>query len=233
MSLKTIYHQYLKPPSTNYSFKEPPDFYGLLKENSLVIDIGSKNSRGYSEGRLPKGSKLVCVDIEDGPGVDLVADAHDLHMIKDNTVDCVVTISTLEHVRYPQKIVKEIYRILKPGGIVYVSVPFVFVFHSDPDDHYRFSVDGVRILCEDFECVEAGFNRGPASTTAPVLVHFFAILFSFNNRRIYGLNVDIFTWLLFWMKYLDKWLGKYEMAKVIHAAAYYVGRKPARRAVGM
>ena len=34
-----------------------------------------------------------------------------------------------------------------------------------------------------------------------------------------------FGWLLFWIKYLDAIIGHYEMARVIHTGAYFVGRK--------
>lgn len=197
--LKRIYHSLPRPPSTQYIFHVPP-----------------------------KNAKIVCADIEAGPGVDLVADAHDMHMVPDNSIDCVISVSTLERVRYPQRVVKEILRILKPGGVVYVSVPFVFPFHSDPYDNYRFSAHGTRIQCEDFDCIESGFKRGPASTTCHLLVRFNSILFSFNSKTLYGIKVDLFTWLLLWMKYLDKFLGRYSMAKVIHAGAYFVGRKPAK-----
>lgn len=217
------------PPSTNYLFRPfPVNPYDLLPENPVIFDIGSKEARGhYAFGSPPPNAKIICVDIAEGEGVDLVADAHDMHMVEDNSVDCVVTISVLEHVRYPAKVVSEIHRILKPGGVIYANVPFVFPFHADPDDYYRFSYKGIEILCEDFERLDSGFNRGPASTMQHLLVYFLAALFSFNNKRLYGLNVDLFKWLLFWMKYLDKFLAHYQMAHVIHAGAYFIGRKSA------
>jgi SAM-dependent methyltransferase len=133
----------------------------------------------------------------------------------------------LEHVRYPQKVVAEIFRILKPGGIVYLNIPFVFAFHGDPDDFYRFSYNGIKILCERFEEVDSGFNRGPASSMADLLVRFSALTFSFNSNRLYELNRILFGWLLFWIKYLDAIIGHYKNARVIHAGSYFVGRKPA------
>jgi SAM-dependent methyltransferase len=225
--LKSLYHSLPEPPSTNYLFQAiTPNPYDLLPPNPLIFDIGSKEARGaYAFGNPPPGSKIVCVDIEENPGVDLVADAHDLHMVPDNSVDFVCSISVLEHVRHPQRVVKEIHRILKPGGIVYINVPFIFPYHADPDDFYRFSYNGVKILCEDFERIGSGFNRGPASTMHHLSVHFLAILFSFNNKALYGINVDLFKWLLFWVKYLDKYLAHYQMAYVIHTGSFFIGRK--------
>ena len=217
------------PPSTNYLYRPiDPSPYALIPRDAVIFDIGSKGARGrYAFGAPPRGARVVCVDIAPGPHVDLVADAHDLYMVPDNSIDCVVSVSVLEHVRYPHKVVSEIFRILKPGGIVYLNIPFVFAFHGDPDDFYRFSCNGIRILCEDFEEVDSGFNRGPASTMCDLLVRFCAILFCFNNNRLYEINRILFGWLLFWIKYLDRFIGHYRMARVIHAGAYFIGRKPA------
>jgi SAM-dependent methyltransferase len=158
--------------------------------------------------------------------VDLVADAHDLHMLEDNSIDLITCVSVLEHVHYPQKVVGEFYRVCKPGGIIFISVPFNFPFHGDPSDYYRFSFKGIDLLCEDFKKIDSGFNRGPAATMHILLVHFLAMVFSFNNKTLYGLNIDLFKWLLFWVKYMDKFLANYSMAHVIHSASFYLGEKP-------
>ena len=227
--LKKIYHLLPSPPSSNYPYRKiSPNPYNLLPPNPVIFDIGSKDALGSCGfGSPPSGAKVVCVDIEAGPGVDLVADAHNMHIVASNSVDMVICVNVLEHVRYPQKVMKEIFRILKPGGIIYVNVPFIFPFHADPDDFYRFSYKGVVILCEDFEHIDNGFNRGPASTMHHLLVHFMAMLFCFNSKTLYGVNVDVFKWLFFWIKYLDKFMARYQMAYVIHTGSYFLGRKPA------
>lgn len=225
--LKKLYHTLPEPPSSYYAYRSAAvNPYEMLPPNAVIFDIGSKDARAdYSFGLPPADAKVVCVDIEAGPGVDLVADAHNMTNVADNSVDCVVTISTLEHVRYPAKVVAEIHRILKPGGVVYINVPFMFPFHADPDDFYRFSNRGLEILCEEFERLDSGFDRGPASSMHHLSVHFFAILLSFNSKTLYGINVDLFKWLFFWVKYLDKLIGRFKMAYVIHTGSYFVGRK--------
>lgn len=225
--LKKIYHMLPEPPSSYFAYRSAAvNPYEMLPADAVIFDIGSKDARAdYSFGLPPADATVVCVDIEAGPGVDLVADAHDMTSVADNSVDCVVTISTLEHVRHPTKVVAEIHRILKPGGTVYINVPFMFPFHADPDDFYRFSNRGLEILCENFERLDSGYDRGPASSMHHLLVHFFAILFSFNSKTLYGINVDLFKWLLFWVKYLDVVLGRFKMAYVIHTGSYFVGRK--------
>jgi len=226
--LKALYRKLPEPPSMNYKFRRPAhDLYGLLPPNGVLFDIGSKDARSRHSQARPD-VKIVCVDIQPGHGVDLVADAHDLHMVADNSVDMVICANVLEHVRYPQRVVKEIHRILKPQGAVFIAIPFVFRFHADPDDFYRFSAHGIKILCEEFDCIDSGFTRGPASTMCDLLPQFFAIAFCFNSNKLYNLWVYLFKWLLFWIKYLDYFIGHYQMAIVIHTESFFLGRKKAQ-----
>ena len=132
----------------------------------------------------------------------------------------------LLHVRNPEKVITEILRVLKPEGLLYLNTPFVWAYTPDPTDFYRFSPDGLRVLCENFEELQTGYNRGPASTMCDLIVHFCAILFCFNNKRLYGVLADLFKVCFVWMKYLDKWIGNYDVAKVIHSGAFFFGRKP-------
>jgi len=172
--LRQIYHKLPTPPSTYYMFKKLDHSpYEFLQDNAIIFDIGSKDNVGgeYAFAKPPTNARVVCVDIEAGLEIDLVASAHALFMVADSSIDCVVTVSTPGHIRYPQKVMKEIHRILRPGRILYVGVPFMFPFNNDPYDFYRFSSDGVKILCEDFECIESGFNRGPALCMCRLLVH--------------------------------------------------------------
>ena len=226
--IRSVQQWIFTPPSTNYLYRKiDPSPYDFIPKNSLIVDIGSREARGrYSFGDPPEGSRVLCVDLEDLPGVDIVADAHDLHMIQDNSVDCVVSISTLEHVRDPFKVVSEIHRILKPGGIIYLNIPFIFAFHAAPDDYYRFSISGIKILCKEFKLIDCGFNRGPASTMCDLLARFFGILFSFNSVKMYNATRVLFAWMFFWMKYLDAIIAHYRMAYVIHGGSYFVGQKP-------
>ena len=225
---RSVIRYILTPPSTNYLYRKiDPAPYDFLPPYPLILDIGSREARGrYGFGDPPEGSRLLCVDIEDGPGVDVVADAHDLHMFSNDSVDCVLCVSTLEHVRDPFAVVSEIFRILKPGGIIYLSIPFIFAYHGDPDDYYRFSFTGIKILCQKFEIIESGFTRGPASTMCDLLPRFLGIIFSFNSVRIYNLTRVFFAWVFVWLKFLDAVIARYSIAKVIHGDSFIIGRKP-------
>ena len=223
---RRLYHRLPTPPSTNYAVtRSQASFWPQFPAGSVVYDIGSKGQAETSLDLIQPGVKLISVDIDPAAKPDILADAHDLHMIPDNTADGVFTSSVLEHVRDPWKVVAEIERILKPGGLVFIGVPFMFPFHGDPDDFWRFSYKGVDLLCARFEKVASGFGRGPASCMTHLMVHYLAMLFSFNSKFAYGVLIDVFKWSLFWTKYADRWLIRHPMAHIIHAGVWFIGRK--------
>ena len=45
-----------------------------------------------------------------------------------------------------------------------------------------------------------------------MLIHFSAILFSFKSNTLHAINVYVFTWMLFWIKYFDLVLGRYALS---------------------
>ena len=65
-----------------------------------------------------------------------------------NLFDTIVSIDVLEHVPDPEKLVSELYRVLKPGGRVILSTPFFFWHHEEPFDFFRFSRYGISTIFE-------------------------------------------------------------------------------------
>lgn len=80
----------------------------------------------------------------------------DMSMIEDESYDSAVCLEVLEHVPDPFRAVHEIHRILKPQGIIVVSVPHLNRLHEIPYDYYRFTSYGLRFLFESngFEVVD-------------------------------------------------------------------------------
>ena len=66
----------------------------------------------------------------------------------------------LEHVPYPMRVAAEIGRTLKPGGLAFIQVPFLENVHGWPDDYYRFTLRGLRVLFSDLEEVASGVSAG-------------------------------------------------------------------------
>jgi SAM-dependent methyltransferase len=79
--------------------------------------------------------------------IDLRGDGQQLPF-KNEMFDTIISIDVLEHVPNPEKFVSEMFRVLKPGGIVILSTPFFFYLHEEPYDFFRFSKYGLRSIFE-------------------------------------------------------------------------------------
>ena len=76
----------------------------------------------------------------------LAGDVQSLTMLPDAIYDSAICIEVLEHVPEPAKAVATIARILKPGGVVVISVPHLSRLHDLPHDYYRYTEYGLRYL---------------------------------------------------------------------------------------
>ena len=117
----------------------------------VVVDLGGKRTpyKRHFEGRF---TKYVAIDLSKEEGVDVISDGHNLG-IRGLSVDVVVCTQVLEHVRNPFRFVSEIWRILKPGGRLFLTVPAFYPIHGGPYDAWRFLPDGIKILLGNFSRV--------------------------------------------------------------------------------
>jgi SAM-dependent methyltransferase len=225
--LRRVYRALPAPPSTNFEFCAlKPTPYELLPPNSVIYDIGAKHARAGYFGDPPSGATVICTDIQPGPGIDIVADAQHMPQIPSGSADCVFLVSVLQYVPLPQKAIDEAFRILRPGGIIFVNLPFIWFYDPDPIDFNRLSVPGLELLCSQFERITSGSRRGPASTFCDLLIRFIGILFSFNSDALYTAVVYCAKWSLFWIKYLDIVIAHYSMAYLMFSSPHFLGRKP-------
>lgn len=122
------------------------------------LEIGSREC-GHTVSFRPefadRAGAYVGVDMADGPGVDVDLDlTEDFALVSSRlpvrfaTIFC---LSVLEHCRQPFRMAENIQRLLEPGGILYVSVPFAWEIHSFPSDYWRFTPEAVRLLFSGLE----------------------------------------------------------------------------------
>jgi SAM-dependent methyltransferase len=78
---------------------------------------------------------------------DLLGDALDLPF-SDGSFEVVLATEVMEHLPDSDRFLSEVGRVLSPGGVVVVSVPFMEPLHEEPLDFYRFTPYGLRVLLE-------------------------------------------------------------------------------------
>ena len=75
---------------------------------------------------------------EEGVGPDVTWDGSNMPF-EDNSFDSMMATEVLEHCPDPLLIVQEMKRVLKPGGVLFFTVPFLWNLHEVPHDHYRYT----------------------------------------------------------------------------------------------
>jgi SAM-dependent methyltransferase len=68
--------------------------------------------------------------------------------VRDNCIDTVLCTQVLEHVKDPNQLFFEVFRVLKTGGILFLTAPQEWGLHKEPNDFYRFTSYGLAHLAE-------------------------------------------------------------------------------------
>jgi SAM-dependent methyltransferase len=134
---------------------------------SPLVEMGARAAEGQ-EGianlrPLFKVDEYIGCDIQEGLGVDRIEDIHHL-TFADESVGTVIALETLEHVADPIRAVQEMFRVLRPGGVLAISSLMFFPIHEHPWDYWRFTPVAFEMLLEPFEAswvVAQGYHLLP------------------------------------------------------------------------
>jgi len=212
-----LYYFLINAISPVFAGREQKHFISnYVNNDKITLNVGSGNSKILDN---------ICnVDIFAYDNVDVVCDIADLPFL-DNSIDVVFNSAVLEHVPNPQKVVDEMYRVLKQGGVIYTAFPFIQGFHASPYDFTRVTEEGIKVLHQDFELIEVKPYGGPTSGMLWVLQEWIAILFSFGNKKLHILIYLFVMVITAPLKVLDYVLIKHPLAKNISSGFVYVGKK--------
>ena len=204
-----------------YKYKHYRALLKLVPEEEAILNLGS-GPREVSDKR-----KIINLDIYTYKNVNVLADIQRIPF-KDNSIGGVIDIVVLEHIENPHLVINEIFRILKPGGYTYTVVPFIFGYHSSPNDFYRWTPEGIKKLFSGFEEIEIGIYSGPTSAMLLMLHEWLSLFFSLQNRYLYQILWIIFMIILAPFKIIDFYLSRHPEAYKIAATFYYICKKPKR-----
>lgn len=117
-----------------------------------VLEVGSRqhvpNAWWVVNRDLAVGDWLG-MDMQPGDGVDVVADVNSMPSEWKGRFTGLVCSEVLEHVARPWKALPRLYRVIRPGGYAIFTTLQCFPVHGFPDDFYRFTESGLRLLLED------------------------------------------------------------------------------------
>lgn len=108
-----------------------------------LIDLGCGNAPYFGAYSTANVSSVTWADWDSsyhkGLKKDVVVDLNQPFPLGGDAYATVFMSEVLEHVTYPEATIKEVVRILKPGGVAIVGVPFMYWLHEEPHDFHRFT----------------------------------------------------------------------------------------------
>lgn len=161
--------------------------------------------------------RIVAFDLYWSQHAQFIADAHAIPLA-DACFDGVVIQAVLEHVLEPGRVVAEIWRVLKPGGLVYAETPFLQQVHEGPYDFTRFTESGHRYLFRNFALVKSGPCGGVGVQLLWSIDYFFRSLF---RSRLAGKAAKL---AFFWLQYFDRIIPA-SHASDAASGVYFLGSK--------
>ncbi len=166
-----------------------PRLFGKL----LNVGAGSASSR-YRHGEMFGVEEYHTLEPDAAMACTFVASATDMKPVETERYDWVMSTAVLEHVDDPWAAAREHVRAAKPGGFIYVVVPFDQVMHPAPafGDYWRFTPQGVRKMfpgCHLFEVETWGDN--------PACPNGFGMLFQKAGAEIRPPQKERYFWLEF------------------------------------
>jgi SAM-dependent methyltransferase len=119
-----------------------------------ILDVGSYDLNGSYRDIFDNPSwDYKGLDLEDGPNVDIVTEELYSWPLSDESFDVVISGQCLEHTEAPWRWIKEVARVCKTGGKVFIIAPWGWPEHRHPVDCWRIFPDGMKYLLND-----AGFD---------------------------------------------------------------------------
>jgi len=131
--------------------KELGPYRRYFKGKVLNAGAGRRDISSLVEGTLFNQ------DIQAAPHIDVVGPLHEIP-VEDAFFDTIVCNAVLEHVENPDAVMSEFHRVCRPGGVLYLTVPFMQPEHLDPTDYQRYTLPGLERLVTQhgFEVTDSG-----------------------------------------------------------------------------
>lgn len=196
-----------------------------LPNKSLVLDAGAGECvyKKYFNNHIYKSIDLGVGESKwNYSNLDYVGPLDNMP-IPDGTFDAVLCTQVLEHLEWPRESVKEMYRVLKPGGKLYITAPMAQGEHQVPYDFFRYTSLGLKSIC-----CHAGFKEitiKPFGGTcvrwayeSPRILSIFPTV-GINSEKCSVLGLLFFPakfviWVsLFFVKPMLCWLDNFEKSK--------------------
>jgi hypothetical protein len=157
------------PMAHNLLYGVIRDIVARIELHDPVVEFGSLQVEpGQPNDLRPlfAGHDFTGTDFREGPGVDRVEDLRRLSY-GEHEIGTALCLDTLEHCADPIAAARELHRVVsRDGGVCVISSVMLMGIHGYPNDYWRFTPEGFRILLDGFDHVDVagmGFADAPFS----------------------------------------------------------------------
>ncbi len=151
-----------------------------------VIDVGCGD--GPYAKLFAGAAEVVGFDLPGNPRAQLHGSVEAIP-VADASFDMVLCLQVLEHVPDPAAAVRELRRVVRPGGRVLASTHGVYPYHPNPDDLWRWTHKGLERLFDEngpWSSVAVRPGAGTAATVAMLVAHVVDLFFKRARIRAVG-----------------------------------------------
>lgn len=153
-----------------------------LSEPAATLNVGSG---GEIEAAIRSaGASPISVDLDPKRKPDIIASVENLHMFDDESFDGVFCMEVLEHVADPFAAARELARVVRTGGVVIGSTPFLLGIHDAPYDYYRFTKYGILKLFEQLSQVSLRPRNGVFEAASVIPLRMYVVGTEEEKRKL-------------------------------------------------
>jgi len=139
----------------------------MIKEKVVIsgvtLDLGCGRHPSYQRFlRIIQPANFIKVDISRRSSPNVLADLENNFPFRNKCVDVVLLFNVLEHIYNAKGSIKEISRVLKRGGCLYLYVPFLINIHAAPFDYHRYTPTSLKKMLDKagFSLIEFNISYG-------------------------------------------------------------------------
>jgi Methylase involved in ubiquinone/menaquinone biosynthesis len=168
-------------------------YASYIKGKTLDAGCGSKPYEKWFSGV----TEYIGLDIGNNSQADFLVEDNQPWPFPDSTFDSIVSFQTFEHIRDIKLVLSEINRVVKPGGVICISMPFIAYEHAAPSDYRRVSKHGIMHFFPDFEVIKVIPQGRFGSTSGTLILDFIrtSMLGTRATRILWGFLMP--AWILF------------------------------------
>ncbi len=162
-----------------------------------IIDIGGKKKNKRGLFNTSDHGEVTYVNIDKTNEPDILASADNIP-VNNDFYDVAVMGELLEHIPEPEPVIREARRILKFNGLLFISVPFNYPVHGDPDDYARYTDSYWKLVAEKnkFEIIKIEKHGSFFAVLGLMVQH----LFRAKNKSWEPVQ----SWIVKFMMWLDE-----------------------------